>query len=155
MPTTGPEAGRPLLLVAACALVDGDGRVLVAERPPGKPMEGHLEFPGGKLLPGEAPEACLIRELKEELGVDTRELWPLGRVVADSGQLAGVPYLFAARVVEGGAPEREEGESIDRVYRYRFTELRRACERGEILDSFTLVAVLRLTPHFEGDRFVW
>jgi len=67
MPTTAPE----LVLVAACALVDGDGRVLVAERPAGKAMAGLWEFPGGKVGPGETPEACLIRELREELGVDT------------------------------------------------------------------------------------
>ena len=62
---------RPLVLVAACALVDADGRVLVAQRPEGKPMAGLWEFPGGKLAPGETPEACLARELEEELGVLT------------------------------------------------------------------------------------
>jgi 8-oxo-dGTP diphosphatase len=61
-----------LLLVAACALVDPDGRVLVAQRPDGKQFAGLWEFPGGKLEPGETPEACLIRELKEELGIDTQ-----------------------------------------------------------------------------------
>ena len=60
-----------LLLVAACALVDGEGRVLVAQRPEGKSFAGLWEFPGGKLDDGETPEACLIRELKEELGLDT------------------------------------------------------------------------------------
>ncbi len=61
---------KPLLLVAACALVDADGRVLLARRPEGKTMAGLWEFPGGKLAPGETPEAALIRELKEELGID-------------------------------------------------------------------------------------
>jgi 8-oxo-dGTP diphosphatase len=61
---------KPLLLVAACALVDVDGRVLLARRPEGKKMAGLWEFPGGKLNPGETPEAALIRELKEELGID-------------------------------------------------------------------------------------
>ena len=60
-----------LVLVAACALIDADGRVLVAERPAGKSMAGLWEFPGGKLKDGETPEACLIRELREELGVET------------------------------------------------------------------------------------
>ena len=65
------EAGaKPLLLVAACALIDTDGRVLLARRPEGKKMAGLWEFPGGKLHPGETPEAALIRELKEELGID-------------------------------------------------------------------------------------
>jgi 8-oxo-dGTP diphosphatase len=60
-----------LVLVAACALVDRDGRVLVAQRPEGKAMAGLWEFPGGKVEPGETPEACLMRELDEELGVRT------------------------------------------------------------------------------------
>ena len=61
---------KPLLLVAACALIDPDGRILLARRPEGKKMAGLWEFPGGKLNPGETPEAALIRELKEELGID-------------------------------------------------------------------------------------
>jgi 8-oxo-dGTP diphosphatase len=71
-----PEAGageageKPLLLVAACALIDSDGRVLLARRPEGKKMAGLWEFPGGKLNPGETPEAALIRELREELGIE-------------------------------------------------------------------------------------
>ena len=63
-------ADKPLLLVAACALIDPDGRILLARRPEGKKMAGLWEFPGGKLNPGETPEAALIRELKEELGID-------------------------------------------------------------------------------------
>ena len=62
-----------LILVAACALVDADGRVLLTERPDGKPMAGLWEFPGGKIEPGERPEETLIRELKEELGIVVRE----------------------------------------------------------------------------------
>ncbi|MCB1833760.1 MAG: (deoxy)nucleoside triphosphate pyrophosphohydrolase [Geminicoccaceae bacterium] len=68
-----PTTGRELKLVVACALVDGDGRVLVAERPPGKPMAGLWEFPGGKVAAGETPEACIMRELEEELGIRTHE----------------------------------------------------------------------------------
>ncbi|MCZ6863310.1 MAG: (deoxy)nucleoside triphosphate pyrophosphohydrolase [Alphaproteobacteria bacterium] len=64
------KENRPILFVAAVALVDTDGRVLLAQRPEGKSMAGLWEFPGGKLGPGETPEACLIRELKEELGID-------------------------------------------------------------------------------------
>jgi len=63
----------PLLIVAACALIDADGRVLVAERPPGKAMAGLWEFPGGKIEAGETPEETLIRELLEELGIVVRE----------------------------------------------------------------------------------
>ncbi|NPU69418.1 MULTISPECIES: (deoxy)nucleoside triphosphate pyrophosphohydrolase [Bradyrhizobium] len=62
-----------LTLVVACALVDADNRVLLAQRPPGKTLAGLWEFPGGKLEPGERPEASLIRELDEELGITVRE----------------------------------------------------------------------------------
>jgi len=58
-----------IVLVAACALIDADGRVLIAQRPAGKPMAGLWEFPGGKIDDGELPEQSLIRELKEELGI--------------------------------------------------------------------------------------
>lgn len=80
--------GARLLLVAACALIDPDGRVLLARRPEGKPMAGLWEFPGGKLAPGETPEVCLIRELKEELGIDV-----------SAACLA--PFAFASHPLEG------------------------------------------------------
>ena len=72
-PDPGPAetgAAKPLLLVAACALIDPDTRVLLTRRPEGKKMAGLWEFPGGKLDPGETPEAALIRELHEELGIE-------------------------------------------------------------------------------------
>lgn len=62
-----------IVLVAACALVDPDGRVLLARRPPGKPLAGLWEFPGGKVEKGEKPETALIRELHEELGIEVKE----------------------------------------------------------------------------------
>jgi 8-oxo-dGTP diphosphatase len=69
-----------LLLVVACALVDADRRVLIAQRPEGKSMAGLWEFPGGKVEASESPEAALIRELNEELGIETKQacLAPLG-----------------------------------------------------------------------------
>ncbi len=85
--TDSPDA-KPLLLVAACALVDVDGRVLLARRPEGKKMAGLWEFPGGKLNPGETPEVALIRELKEELGIDVT-----------AACLA--PFAFASHAYEG------------------------------------------------------
>src|SRR3979411_2353620 len=67
---TAAEGPRPIVLVAAVALIDPDGRVLLAERPPGRHLAGLWEFPGGKVHPGETPEAALIVELAEELGID-------------------------------------------------------------------------------------
>jgi 8-oxo-dGTP diphosphatase len=68
--TVKPEAAKPIVLVAAVALVDPDGRVLLAQRPEGKHLAGLWEFPGGKVQPGETPETALIRELEEEIGID-------------------------------------------------------------------------------------
>ncbi|MBL6599931.1 MAG: 8-oxo-dGTP diphosphatase MutT [Alphaproteobacteria bacterium] len=70
---TEPDKPLPIVLVVAVALIDVDGRVLIAQRPEGKKMAGLWEFPGGKVDPGEIPEAALIRELKEELAIDTKE----------------------------------------------------------------------------------
>ncbi|MCW2245881.1 8-oxo-dGTP diphosphatase [Azospirillum fermentarium] len=71
-PTSTPPAGsKRVLFVVAVALVDVDGRVLLAQRPPGKELAGLWEFPGGKVDEGETPEAALVRELKEELDIDT------------------------------------------------------------------------------------
>lgn len=63
---------KKLLLVAACALIDTDGRVLIAQRPEGKQLAGLWEFPGGKVEPGETPEETIVRELDEELGIETK-----------------------------------------------------------------------------------
>ncbi|MDB5412314.1 MAG: acetyltransferase [Rubritepida sp.] len=68
-----PPPPKPILLVVACALVDHEGRVLLAQRPEGKSLAGLWEFPGGKLNDGETPEAALIRELREELSIETQE----------------------------------------------------------------------------------
>jgi 8-oxo-dGTP diphosphatase len=68
------EAGAAtrVVLVAAAVLIDPDGRILLSQRPPGKALAGLWEFPGGKVEPGETPEACLVRELAEELGIEIR-----------------------------------------------------------------------------------
>jgi 8-oxo-dGTP diphosphatase len=75
--SNGPRP--PLVLVAACVLLDGEGRILIAKRPEGRPLAGLWEFPGGKMETGEAPEDALIRELGEELGIEiaTADLTPL------------------------------------------------------------------------------
>ena len=114
MPTTAPEAvAIPLLLVAACALVDADGRVLVAQRPAGRSMAGLWEFPGGKLVPGETPEACLIRELREELGVDTETscLAPLTFASHRYETLHLLMPLYVCRVWRG-EPKPCEGQAL-------------------------------------------
>jgi 8-oxo-dGTP pyrophosphatase MutT (NUDIX family) len=113
------------------------------------------ELPRGASEPGETPEKAAKRELKEEIGAEATELFPLGRVVTDSGQQVGHPYLVAARIRETGAAEPEESEAIDARFRYSYPELVAACERGEIIDSFTLAAVVRLRPHFETGKFVY
>ena len=72
MTDAAPAAERKILLVAACALVDTDGRILLAQRPEGKNLAGLWEFPGGKVEKGETPEETLVRELEEELGIKTK-----------------------------------------------------------------------------------
>ena len=64
---------KPIIMVVAAGLIDADGRILLSQRPESKSMAGLWEFPGGKVDPGESPEQALIRELQEELGIDTRE----------------------------------------------------------------------------------
>jgi 8-oxo-dGTP diphosphatase len=92
-----------VVLVAACALVDSDGRVLIAERPPGKPMAGLWEFPGGKVEAGERPEETLIRELKEELAiiVDEACLAPLTFASHTYSDFYLLMPLFVCRRWEG------------------------------------------------------
>lgn len=140
---------------AVIAPIAADDRILLV-RQFRHPVRMWLrELPRGGSHEGEPPEDAARRELKEELGCEARELHALGRMATDSGQVVGLPYLFAARVSEGGETAREDTESIDRVFRYTFSELQRACQVGEIIDSFTLAAVLRLEPHFTGERFAW
>ena len=98
-----------LVLVAAIALIDADGRVLLAERPPGKAMAGLWEFPGGKVEEGETPEACLLRELSEELGVDTWEscLAPLTFASHGYDDFHLLMPLYVCRKWQGIAEPRE------------------------------------------------
>lgn len=102
-----------LLLVAAVALIDADGRVLLAQRPPGKSLAGLWEFPGGKVEQGESPEAALIRELHEELGIDTWEscLAPLSFASHAYDNFHLLMPLFACRRWQG-IPEPREGQAL-------------------------------------------
>ncbi len=105
--------GKPLLLVAACALIDVDGRVLLARRPEGKKMAGLWEFPGGKLHRGETPEHALIRELREELGVDVAEacLAPFAFASHDYERFHLLMPLFLCRRWKG-TPAGMEGQAL-------------------------------------------
>lgn len=101
------------LLVSAVALIDIDGRVLLAQRPEGKSMAGLWEFPGGKIEKGETPEQALIRELQEELGIDTWEscLAPLTFASHSYDDFHLLMPLFACRKW-GGVPMSKEGQAL-------------------------------------------
>ena len=98
-----------MVLVTAVALVDADGRVLLAQRPEGKSLAGLWEFPGGKVEPGETPEAALIRELHEELGIDTHAscLAPLTFASHSYDDFHLLMPLFICRRWQGIAQPRE------------------------------------------------
>ena len=104
-----PEGAGGVLLVVACALVDPDGRVLLARRPEGKPMAGLWEFPGGKVHPGETPEAALIRELAEELGIGVEAscLAPFTFASHPLGDRHLLMPLYLCRRWEGAVRARE------------------------------------------------
>jgi len=110
---TAEPLGNPVILVAAVALVDRDGRVLIAQRPEGKSMAGLWEFPGGKVDPGETPEAALIRELQEELGIDTRQscLAPLTFASHAYESFHLLMPLYVCRVWQG-TPTPREGQQL-------------------------------------------
>jgi 8-oxo-dGTP diphosphatase len=112
-----------IVLVSAVALIDPDGRVLLAERPAGKSMAGLWEFPGGKVEPGETPEAALIRELHEELGIQTWNscLAPLSFASHAYENFHLLMPLFACRKWQGIVTPRE-GQRLAWV---RATDLRR------------------------------
>ena len=105
--------GRPILTVVAAALIDADGRVLVAQRPVGKHLAGQWEFPGGKIEPGETPEIALVRELAEELAIDTATscLAPAGFASHPYPDFHLVLLLFACRKWTG-TPRGRDGQAI-------------------------------------------
>ena len=104
---------KPILLVVAAALVDPDGRVLIAKRPPGRAMAGLWEFPGGKVQAGETPEAALIRELREEIGIDTRQscLSPIAFASHAYEDFHLLMPLYACRVWHG-IVQAQEGQEL-------------------------------------------
>ena len=102
-----------MVLVTAVALVDADGRILLAQRPEGKSLAGLWEFPGGKVEPGETPEAALIRELHEELGIDTHAscLAPLTFASHTYEDFHLLMPLFICRRWKG-IPQPREGQRL-------------------------------------------
>ncbi len=110
---TGAAAVKPILLVAAVALVDVDGRVLLARRPEGKAMAGLWECPGGKLRPGELPEQALVRELREELDIETRDscLAPFAFASHGYEDFHLLMPLYLCRVWQG-TPRPLEGQEL-------------------------------------------
>jgi 8-oxo-dGTP diphosphatase len=117
------RAGRTILSVVSAALIDVDGRVLLARRPEGKSMAGQWEFPGGKLAPGESPEEALIRELREELAIDVTAscLAPLAFASHDYDHFHLVMPLFALRQWSG-RPIPQEGQSLAWVAKDRLAD---------------------------------
>ncbi|KQT85875.1 8-oxo-dGTP diphosphatase MutT [Aurantimonas sp. Leaf443] len=108
-----PAPQRRIVLVVACALVDADGRILLAERPAGKTLAGLWEFPGGKLEPGETPEEALVRELREELGIETKVpcLAPLTFASHSYDDFHLLMPLYVCRRYEG-TPRSNEGQRL-------------------------------------------
>jgi 8-oxo-dGTP diphosphatase len=104
---------RKILLVAACALIDADGRILLTQRPEGKSLAGLWEFPGGKVEPGETPEETLIRELDEEIGVTTKVacLAPLTFASHIYDDFHLLMPLYVCRRFEG-TPHGREGQAL-------------------------------------------
>lgn len=129
MPSGCWDAGQaergdvPVVLVVAVALIDRDGRILIAQRPEGKSMAGLWEFPGGKVEPGESPDAALIRELQEELGVDTRQscLAPLTFASHAYDDFHLLMPLYVCRVWKG-IPRAKEGQKLDWVRPMQLTD---------------------------------
>jgi 8-oxo-dGTP diphosphatase len=106
-------AHKRLVLVAACALIDSEGRVLIAKRPDGKPMAGLWEFPGGKIEPDESPEQTVVREMREELGVVIQES-ALSPFVFASHDYPGFHLLMPLFLCHRweGVPQSHEGQEI-------------------------------------------
>lgn len=107
------ECAKPMVLVVACALVDADERILLAQRPEGKSMAGLWEFPGGKVEAGETPENALVRELEEELGVTTKVdcLAPLTFASHSYDKFHLLMPLYICRRFQG-FPVAREGQTL-------------------------------------------
>ena len=135
MPIIGPDPncldagvrrkrqGLPTILVSAIALIDADGRVLIAKRPEGKSMAGLWEFPGGKVETNETPEAAIIRELNEELGIDITESCLAALTFASHtySDFHLLMLLFVCRVWKG-TPKPREGQLLKWVFPMRLGE---------------------------------
>lgn len=116
-PRAETPPGLRLVLVSAAALLDPDGRVLIAQRPEGKAMDGLWEFPGGKVQEGETPEFALTRELHEELGIESREtcFTPIAFASHSYDDFHLLMPLYALRMWQG-EPEPKEGQALKWVF---------------------------------------
>lgn len=114
---------KPIILVSACALIDTDNRVFIAQRPAGKSMAGLWEFPGGKVEDGETPEETIIRELQEEIGVTTWEscLAPLSFASYGYDDFHLLMPLFICRKWDG-FPQPKEGQALKWVHANRLRD---------------------------------
>ncbi len=146
-----------MLLVVACALVDADRRVLLAQRPPGKAMAGLWEFPGGKVGAGETPEAAIIRELQEELGIETKSacLAPLTFASHTYEHFHLLMPLFICRRW-WGTPRGMEDQALKWVRPQALARLsharRRCAARGGVAGRSALICARPLTAFLPCDE---
>ena len=145
VPTEDQEDG------VVMAPIDQHGRLLLVRQFRHPVRRWMVECPRGARERGETPEEAAARELREEIGAEATVFLPLGRLAPDSGQLGTVVWLLAARVSRTGPSQPEDTEAIDRMVPMTYAALRSACERGEILDAFTLAVVMRLAPYVRDD----
>ncbi len=141
----GAEPEKDLLPVVAAALIDGDGRVLLQRRPPGKQMADLWEFPGGKIEPGEGPEAALARELMEELGigVDQGAMIPVTFASAPLERRHLLLLLYSVRAWRG-EPQALEASALAWVHPADMAAL--PMPPADV----PLVAALMRSPAFDG-----
>lgn len=149
-----PDNGLPVIKVVAAVLKDGQGRVLIAERPPGKPLAGFWEFPGGKLEPGEAAQTALVRELREELGLDVRQARPLLQLSHDYPERR--VQLDVWRVTAwSGTPYAHENQAFAWVQPEELSAWRLLPADQPIVTALRLPPLMLVTPDPGGNEVVF
>lgn len=146
-----PESKLPVIHVVAAVLKDAQGRVLIAERPTGKPLAGFWEFPGGKLEPGEAAQAALVRELREELGLEVRQARPLLQLSHDYPERR--VQLDVWRVTAwSGTPHPHENQALAWVWPDELSAWRLLPADLPIVMALRLPPLMLVTPDPGGDK---